>query len=317
MQKGWFDKYFTAIKVTIMLCAYGYLGYMLATFNRYDQLPDVWEHLSTHHWGFLAAATALWFANWGIEACKWQTLLTQLQPLSFLSSLKSVFIGITTGFFTPNRIGETAGRALLLHNGNRIQGMTLTLVGAVAQNFTSLLYAFMGIICAVLWELNADKLQYTALVIIIGCFIGFASLYFTLPLWGKRLLQITWLKKITPYVGAALSIPYATLIKVTLLSMVRYVVYCLQFYLLLLFFGVQLAPSMALILIPLHYLAVSFTPSIAFSEVGIRGAFAGFIIGGVGAVLASISVWCLNYVFSMMVGSILLLCTKKTIKVKQ
>lgn len=317
MQKGWFDKYFTAIKVTIMLCAYGYLGYMLATFNRYDQLPAIWEHLSTHHLGFLAAATVLWFANWGIEACKWQTLLTQLQPLSFLASLKSVFIGITTGFFTPNRIGETAGRALLLQDGNRIQGMTLTLVGAVAQNFTSLLFGFSAIMGTVLWELNTDKLQYTALAMIMGCFVGFATLYFTLPLWGKRLLHITWLKKITPYVQAALSIPYSTLIKVTLLSMARYLVYGLQFYLLLLFFGVHLEPVEALILIPLHYLAVSFTPSIAFSEVGIRGAFAGFIIGGVGAVLASISVWCLNYVFSMMVGSILLLCTKKTIKVKQ
>lgn len=317
MQKGWFDKYFTAIKVMIMLCAYGYLVYMLVTFKHYDQLPAVWNHLSAHRWGYLAAAVVLWLANWGIETCKWQTLLTQLQPLPFLSSLKSVFIGITTGFFTPNRIGETAGRALLLQDGNRIQGMTLTLVGAVAQNFTSLLFGFFAIMGTVLWELNTDKLQYTALAVIIGCFIGFASLYFTLPLWGKRLLHITWLKKITPYVQAALSIPYSTLIKVTLLSMVRYVVYCLQFYLLLLFFGVQLAPNMALILIPLHYLAVSFTPSIAFSEVGIRGAFAGFIIGGVGAVLASISVWCLNYVFSMMVGSILLLCTKKTINVKQ
>lgn len=85
--------------------------------------------------------------------------------------------------------------------------------------------------------------------------------------------------------------------------------YCSQYYFLLRFFDVELSVTDAAMILPLNYLMVSVTPTIAFSELGVRGSYAVLFIGAfasntVGAALAGMSVWFINYVIPMMVGSI-------------
>ena len=43
--------------------------------------------------------------------------------LGILAALKSVFVGQAFAFFTPNRIGEYAGRTLFLSSGNKLMGL--------------------------------------------------------------------------------------------------------------------------------------------------------------------------------------------------
>lgn len=345
MQKGWFDKYFTAIKIMIMLCAYGYLAYMLVQFDMYHEFALSIQHISITRLGCLAAVFLLVFANWGLEGLKWHRLLWHLQPTSCIKATKQVLIGLTVGFFTPNRIGETAGRAMLLREGNRLQGIALMLVGVMGQTFASLVYGVVACIGFISLH-HTNSMQLEICLSFGGVLLLMLSLfYFTLPSWGQciatrkftpfwqfvydirsgmlRWTCVTnWLKSLTPYLKAALSVSYRTLLKVTLYSMLRYGVYCLQYFLMLRFFDIQIDTLTALMLIPINYLAVSATPSVAFAEVGIRGSMAIIFLGGftqntVGVALAAISIWFINYVIPMLLGSILLLCTKKTIKVKQ
>jgi uncharacterized membrane protein YbhN (UPF0104 family) len=61
----------------------------------------------------------LMFVNWGIEARKWQLLVSSIQKVSFGRAFRAVFSGQALGFNTPNRMGESAGRAIFLDEGNR------------------------------------------------------------------------------------------------------------------------------------------------------------------------------------------------------
>ena len=55
--------------------------------------------------------------NWGIEARKWQMVVSKNSPVSFNTSFKAIFAGNALAFFTPNRTGEYFGRMLYLESG--------------------------------------------------------------------------------------------------------------------------------------------------------------------------------------------------------
>ena len=295
--------------------------------------------------GCLAAVFLLVLVNWGLESLKWHQLLAHLAPTSFIQATKQVLIGLTAGFFTPNRIGEPIGRSLLLPEGKRSQGVALMMVGVMGQTFASLVYGVVGCI-GFLSLHHSTSMPFDLWLTFGGVLLSLLSLlYLTLPSWGhcvitgklssfwqfmydirSGLLRFScftnWLKSLIPYLKAALSVSYSTLLKVTLYSLLRYGVYCLQYFLMLRFFDIQIDTLTALLIIPINYLAVSATPSIAFAEMGIRGSLAIVFLGAfsentVGVALASISIWLINYVMPMLLGSVLLLRTKKTINVKQ
>jgi len=99
------------------------------------------------------------------------------------------------------------------------------------------------------------------------------------------------------------------------ISLLRYLVFCFQFFLMLRFFGVQLELWQALIAIPANYLFVTFTPSVAFSEAAVRSSYAVLFIGAfsgqvVGIALAGMCIWMVNFVFPMLVGSVVMLKSK-------
>lgn len=331
----WIDQHFRLLKIAIMLCAYGYLGYTLAHFQYYNQFAQSFSHISLERCLYLAAALAFIALNWGLEGLKWQALLRHLHPSSLLWSIKSILVGITTGFFTPNRIGEPVGRCILLPDGKRSQGIALMMVGVMGQTFASLVYGVVACTGFLSLHLSTHISIVHVCQIAGGMLLALLSLcYFTLPTWGKcvvtrqftpfwqfvydmrsGLLRFSWvtnlLKSAIPYLKAALSVSYPTLLQVTLYSLLRYGVYCLQYFFMLRFFDVQIDTHIALLLIPIHFLAVSITPSIAFAEIGIRGSIATALLGiftpnTVGVALAAIGVWLINYVVPMLTGSLLL-----------
>jgi hypothetical protein len=311
------------------------LAYTLAHFEYYQQFAQSFSHISLDRYLFLSAALLFIALNWGLEGLKWQALLRHLHPCSLGWSIKSILIGITAGFFTPNRIGEPVGRSILLPDGKRSQGVALMLVGVMGQIFASLVYGVVASTGFLSLHLGTYVSTVDICQMVGGVLLGLLSLcYFTLPSWGKcvvtgqftpfwqfvydirsGLLRFSWftnlLKSAIPYLKAALSVSYPTLLQVTLYSLLRYGVYCLQYFFMLRFFDVQIDTSIALMLIPIHFLAVSITPSIAFAEIGIRGSIATALLGiftpnTVGVALAAIGVWLINYAIPMLAGSLLL-----------
>tara|TARA_B100000674_G_C37682646_1_gene842256 strand:- start:198 stop:647 length:450 start_codon:yes stop_codon:yes gene_type:complete len=78
------------------------------------------------------------FINWFLEALKWKFLINKIEEISIMTSIRAVFSGITVSTFTPNRIGEYAGRVFCLEKGDRIKAVLITIIGSMSQLFNTI-----------------------------------------------------------------------------------------------------------------------------------------------------------------------------------
>jgi hypothetical protein len=51
-----------------------------------------------------------------LEILKWQNLVSSFKPISVAEATKQVLAALTAGIFTPNGVGEYAGKAIFLTN---------------------------------------------------------------------------------------------------------------------------------------------------------------------------------------------------------
>lgn len=300
----------TIIKVVIMVGAYGYLAYMLITFDHYGELRDRFCGMSGTQATLFIAVLLLMPVNWGLEALKWRTLVRQLQPFTLAQAYRSVLMGLASGFFTPNRILDPVGRVLMLEDENKAKGVLYSLVQTLAQSFASCLFLAVALMLLPSANILPADVPLSTLNWVAGVFITVITLlYFTMPLWAPK-VRYRRSEKIDNVLRAMAEITYPVLIKVSLTSIVRYAVYSLQYFLMLRFMAVDITSFQALILIPINYFLISVTPSVSFSELGIRGAFAMLLLGAVttntvGAAMAAVTVWAVNYIIPVITGSTL------------
>ena len=300
----------TIIKVVIMVGAYGYLAYMLITFDHYGELRDRFCGMSGTQATLFIAVLLLMPVNWGLEALKWRTLVRQLQPFTLAQAYRSVLMGLASGFFTPNRILDPVGRVLMLEDENKAKGVLYSLVQTLAQSFASCLFLAVALMLLPSANILPADVPLSTLNWVAGVFITVITLlYFTMPLWAPK-VRYRRSEKIDNVLRAMAEITYPVLIKVSLTSIVRYAVYSLQYFLMLRFMAVDIKSFQALILIPINYFLISVTPSVSFSELGIRGAFAMLLLGAVttntvGAAMAAVTVWAVNYIIPVITGSTL------------
>jgi hypothetical protein len=297
----------------IMLAAYAYLVFQLFSFKQYPELLQQWKQMPFSQFGWLGIVFILLPLNWSIEAIKWQKLISKSQHISFEIALKSVFAGIYTGFFTPNRVSEMLGRVLFLQAENRKSGAVLCLVNSLTQNIIMTLFGIPA--CFYFFSVSKDNGPTDVsqfLMVLVFFLILFTLLFFYFPSLIRRFATGSWVSKFSSYFSSLSNFTSLDLFTILLLSQVRYVVFCIQFYCMLRFFGVALEPLQALIAIPANYLFVTYTPSIAFSEAAVRSSYAILFIGAfspqlVGIALAGVCIWVVNFILVLLVGSIVML----------
>lgn len=249
--------------------------------------------------------------NWLIESYKWKILVQRLEHVSIYSSLKAIFTGITVGIITPNRVGEFGGRVIFLKTSNRIKGTIYTLFGSFSQ---LLVTVFLGLIAFYLMPPNYIMIQelkyiqgrWILLLVIISFLIFIIS-----PLLSKALfLKFKW-KTFLLFEN----IDSFDLLKVFSLSMLRYFVFSMQFFLLLSLSGIQVSYYEGSILIALTFFISSVLPVMAFAEFITRGAASvavmGAVIGNNNAIFsASLMLWGINVALPAFIGSIFLMKAK-------
>ena len=311
-----FKKKFTWIKIFIMVAAYGYLIYTFINFEHYEDFSSYFKTHGLENLKYLLGCLILIPLNWLLESAKWKEVLSKIQVLSLWQAIKSVLIGLTSGFFTPNRVGEPVGRSMFLADGNKTKGVICSLICTLSQSFATLFFVCIAIVLACNIVVELEQIPQILLIRNIGIIAAVAVffLYLTIPFWvGKLKLKSEKLQDIARAISL---ISYASLLKVSLYSIVRFAVYSFQYYLMLKFFAVDINFYTAMVLIPINYFLVSIIPSVAFAELGIRGSSALLVMepllgNTLGVALAAMSLWFINYVIPMLVGSLLLIKTER------
>ncbi len=302
------NKFFRLAKWLVMLIAYAYLVYKLANISYWEELKQSFISVNPRQVFPLVLVFVLMPLNWAIEIKKWQTLTANVVKIPFKIAAKSVLAGLTTGFITPSRVGEFAGRVLYLPEKKRGAGTVLAFVSGITQ---TVVITVCGLPAAFLYfKLYRPAGDYTSYFLIVTwALVLILALFFLFPGIFGKIKNRSWTVRFQETLKSLSELKIKTLLYVLAISVVRYGLFCFQYYLLLCFFSIELTPAQALAGIPTMYLIITYTPTLAASEAAVRGSAAVLVLSvfssnEIGILLTGILIWMINFILPMVAGTL-------------
>ncbi|MDP1620892.1 MAG: lysylphosphatidylglycerol synthase domain-containing protein [Bacteroidales bacterium] len=266
----------------------------------------------------------LMFVNWSVEAYKWKFLIGKVEEVSFFKALQAVLTGISVSSFIPNRVGEFFGRIFILKTASRIEGILITVVGSMSQLLITILAGSFALLIFIPGYLsNAGfshgYLYHSLVILVLSLNVLLVAMFFKLSFLNtlkERILR-NGLKRLRKFFRIFAFYQNREMAIVMLLSFTRYLVFTTQFYLLLILFDVRIPYLNALVLIPIIYLIMAIIPTIALTELGVRGSVALYVFGlyfgnflpltgeiYFGVFAASTLLWLINLGIPALIGTI-------------
>ncbi len=214
------------------------------------------------------------FVNWGLESIKWQNLAGKIQKISFLTSCKGVLLGIAMGMITPKRLGEFAGKVIVLNKSKRVEGAIINMVGTLCQLLVTLVVGGVSLIILFYLKhiksfsffiINDKAVILSALTIsLIACFYLFRK---------KIIAYLTKFKPLYKVYKKLLILKNITrndFLRLLFLSFLRYIVFMTQCFLLFILAGLNLSIQEAVLFQSVVFLILTILPITAFSELAIK-----------------------------------------------
>ncbi|HEY5408756.1 MAG TPA: hypothetical protein VIJ92_16800 [Ginsengibacter sp.] len=273
-------------------------------------------------WKFWIVLTLV-FVNWGFEAKKWQLLLKTIQQVSFLTAFKSVLSGVAFSINTPNRIGEYGGRILYVEDGKRIKAISLSIAGSISQLIITLVMGCCGLIYIIFYQVDNHTLVMGLPVFWLKSLLFLSAsataitvlFYFRLSWLIKLVEKIPAASKFVPYINVLDNFNAKLLLRLLYLSFFRYVVFVIQYILLLQVLDVSILWVNGLWIISILFLVLAIVPSFAIADLGIRGKFSTELLSFystniVGIIGTTFGIWFINLFIPALAGSLLILGIK-------
>ncbi|WP_460764376.1 lysylphosphatidylglycerol synthase domain-containing protein [Niabella terrae] len=275
---------------------------------------------------YLVAVVALMVLNLGLEAYKWKIAVGHIQKIRFPTAFKAVLSGLSFSISTPNRVGEYLGRVLYMKEGNRIKAVALTILGSMSQLIVTV---FMGLLALFFLKPELVNSGMISPVWVRAAFFATAIglvimllFYFKLSWLVKVVDKLPQMKRLSWTIEALEQVNATLLVRFLSLSVTRFLVFTLQYYILFRFFGVEIGFVQAWSGISVMFLALAVIPTIAlFTDLGLKNEISIKVIGlfssnhlGIG--LTSLTIWLVNLVIPALIGSLLILSIKNILKGK-
>lgn len=299
------SKLFRLISAMLFAVSVVYLVYQIIRFDQYSDLVAAFKNTGWPNFIWLLAVLILLPVNLLTETLKWRQVSCYLEKQQLSNAFKAVLAGISSGFATPNRLGDIVGRMHFLQPENRKSAVSLAAINSLTQNLAILL---PGIPLAILFFMQKQSAVQsgTYILFLIAILLLFLVTLIVLPVMARSIKQ----EKIQTYFSGLANYTFNDMAVITGWSLLRFGVFSFQFFLMLRFFGVELSLTEAVTSIPVMYLLVTFTPSFALSEALIRGSWAVFVIGSFaynipGILMAGVGLWLVNVVVPVVIGSVL------------
>lgn len=278
------------------------------------------QTLAQKGWDIFAFIFFLMFLNWGLEARKWQLLASKVQPISYWSAYKAILTGQAFALNTINRSGDFVGKILYLEEGNRLRAVGLSLIGSMSQILVTFSLGFISLTIlrftlldnqTILPGLSAFWLDALLIGLTPGIFL-FGVLYFNVALVIRWIERIPFVNKYKFFLEKMENLHNKELTRILLLSVLRYVVFIVQYVLLLKIFGVDASWQVLLCLVSVLFMLMAMIPTIALAELGIRGKLSLELFGLVttqqlSILAASAGIWIVNLIVPAIFGTVFLL----------
>jgi hypothetical protein len=228
-----------------------------------------------------------------LEILKWQNLVSFFKPITIGEATKQVLAALTAGIFTPNGLGEYAGKALYFEKIKTKKIIFLNLICNGIQMLLTIFFGAIGLLILGYWKWAFSIFSLS----IIFCIVSFLSK--NIKIKGYSIQKL--IHKIN-------EIPKPIHQKNILLGTLRYLVFSHQYYFLFLAFDVDLPYLTMMATIATVYFLASSLPSFQFLDFAIKGSMAVFFFGKLGVnewivVFISMLMWFLNVVLPVVIGS--------------
>ncbi len=262
---------------------------------------------------YLILCVLLMPINWILESKKWQLLSRYFEKQTLVQSIKTVLGGVVCSLFSPARIGEYGGRVLFVKPENNWKAATATMVGSLSQLVVVLSLGSLGLISWFGYYTITNRYAMTGFILLwfFITLVGMA-IYFHIDIFINIIKRVKFLNRFSRfYEGLSVLKDYQQkdLTQTLFYSFIRYTVYSFQYWLLLMFFGINIG------LLP----SISGITSIFFIQTGVplppiwdllaRGEVAIHIWGSFGAnelsvLAATFTLWAINLILPSLLGLI-------------
>jgi len=288
------------IKLVIVFGAFYFIYDKLAHDDKlsWKQFSDILQHKFTIAWILFMLCFSI--LNRFLEILKWKNLVLVIEKISLFTATKQVLAGVTAGLFTPNGIGEYAGKALYFPKTETKRVLFLNLICNGIQMVLTIIFGLIGLL-----------------------YLGYTMYFFILLGIGLLLLTFLFLTKNANIKGYSIGlflekiaeIPKKIHQKNILLAIARYLTFSHQYYFLFLLFGIEIDYFTLMATITAVYFIASSLPSFQFLDFVVKGGVAIWFFEKLNideyvVLFISTFMWLLNVVLPVVIGSYFVLIYK-------
>ncbi|KIA93268.1 hypothetical protein OA93_22070 [Flavobacterium sp. KMS] len=233
------------------------------------------------------------------EILKWQNLAQVIHKISVSEASKQVLGALTAGLFTPNGIGEYAGKALFFDKKDTKKVVFLNLICNGIQMVLTVIFGIFGLMY---FNSKYNVITPTTVALLFGLlFILFLVVFLLKKITIKGYSIERLIHKIN-------EIPKPIHQRNILLGICRYLVFSHQYYFLFLAFDVDLPYFTMIATISAVYFLASSLPTFQFLDFAVKGSVAVYFFGILGVnewivIFISTLMWFLNVVLPVVIGS--------------
>ncbi|MBK8847803.1 MAG: flippase-like domain-containing protein [Bacteroidetes bacterium] len=254
------------------------------------------------------AAVVLMALNYYIESIKWQKALQPLFRIKISTAFKGICIGIASSMLMPNRSGEFAGRMFVVPSAWRVQAAVLTIISNMTQLLATILIGGIGmyfcfekvVLKNIIQAKIAPGIIASVFWITIALLIS-TILFYLVFVFAKKKIIKSWreVRKI--------KINKSKVGYLFLLSTLRFLVFTIQFVLLLLSYAMPLPLLELVSASAATFFLITSIPSFALVELVARVGITSFVfstLGGDGnsAAAAALLLWLINVALPSIAG---------------
>ena len=316
-----FKKYLSIlIKIVIVFFSFYFIYNELVHHNDLGRISlDSLLDTIINNYSLIFIVVLMMFINWILESLKWKFMIRKIEAISFFTSFRAIFSGITVSSFTPNRIGEYGGRVFCLEKSDRIQAVFITILCSMAQLLTTIIFGSFAFF--ILHEQFLEdqyfivEISRFSLLVLFVLNILFVLAYFNVAFLINFLWKFSFFNFLRQYINVISLFNFKDLLVTFLYSVFRYLVFSIQFLILLHVFNVDISLYDAILSVMLVFFFITLTPTITIAEIGVRGSmallvFLKFSTNVIGILSSTFLLWIINLIIPAIIGSFFIFSLK-------